>query len=123
MTLRQRDIALVPVPFTDLSANKRRPVAVLSTTSHNRKSEEEVVAAVASNTAAPGRTVAISSSDRSEETNGKVLAKEVVSMFLVTLSISWQVGKVVLKPFSICKVACLGMISNAPKLDSSSLVA
>jgi len=68
MTLRQRDIALVPVPFTDLSANKRRPVAVLSTTSHNRKSEEEVVAAVASNTAAPGRPVAISSSDLAEGT-------------------------------------------------------
>jgi mRNA interferase MazF len=45
----QRDIVLVPVPFTDLSAKKRRPVLVLSSNDYNRKSPDILVAAITSN--------------------------------------------------------------------------
>ena len=48
MTPKQRDIVLVPVPFTDLTATKRRPVLVLSNDAYNRRAEDVVVAAVTS---------------------------------------------------------------------------
>jgi mRNA interferase MazF len=32
----QGDIVLIPVPFTDLSAQKRRPVIVISNKAYNR---------------------------------------------------------------------------------------
>jgi mRNA interferase MazF len=63
ITPKQRDILLIPVPFTDLSSSKRRPVLVLSKTSHNRKAPDMVVAAVTSNLAAGGVGITISSAD------------------------------------------------------------
>ena len=45
----QGDIVLIPVPFTDLSSQKRRPVIVISCAAHNRKSLDMVVVAMTSN--------------------------------------------------------------------------
>ena len=59
----QRDIVLIPVPFTDLSAAKRRPVVVLSKTAHNRQSEDIIVAAITSNPATRGEGMTIRSGD------------------------------------------------------------
>jgi len=63
MTPEQRDIVLVPVPFTDLSTTKRRPVLVLSGTAHNQQSPDVIVAAITSNTAAPAIGTDISNAD------------------------------------------------------------
>jgi len=49
MRLRQRDIVLVPVPFTDLTTLKRRPALVLSCDAFLRGGEDLIVAAL------PGR--------------------------------------------------------------------
>jgi len=46
---RQGDILLVPVPFTDLSTNKRRPVLVISNDDYNNITEDVIVAAITSN--------------------------------------------------------------------------
>jgi mRNA interferase MazF len=48
MKPRQRDIVLVPVPFTDLSTLKRRPALVLSCDAFHRGTEDVVVAAITS---------------------------------------------------------------------------
>ena len=40
----QRDIVLIPFPFTYLSSSRRRPVIVLSNDDYNRKTEDVVVA-------------------------------------------------------------------------------
>jgi len=48
---KQGDIVLIPVPFTDLSSSKRRPVLVLSGEAHNRHSPDIIVAAITSNPA------------------------------------------------------------------------
>ena len=45
----QGDILLIPIPFTDLSSQKRRPVIVVSNNSYNRKTTDIVVVAMTSN--------------------------------------------------------------------------
>jgi mRNA interferase MazF len=46
---KQGDIVLIPVPFTDLSTRKRRPVIVISNDDYNRKTADVVVVAMTSN--------------------------------------------------------------------------
>jgi mRNA-degrading endonuclease toxin of MazEF toxin-antitoxin module len=46
----QGDILLVPVPFTDLSTHKQRPVVVVSNDSYNRQMTDVVEAAAKSAT-------------------------------------------------------------------------
>jgi len=43
------NIVTVPVPFTDLSATKKRPVLVISNDAHNSTYPDMIVAAVTSN--------------------------------------------------------------------------
>src|SRR2546423_9847145 len=45
----QGDIVLIPIPFTDLSSHKRRPVIVISNDLYNRKTNDVVVVALTSN--------------------------------------------------------------------------
>lgn len=63
MTFNQRDIVLVPVPFSDLSSSKRRPVVILSGDAHNGQSPGLVVAAITSNLAISVYGVLINSAD------------------------------------------------------------
>lgn len=44
----QGDIVLIPVPFTDLSSQKRRPVIVVSNDQYNRQTADIVVVAMTS---------------------------------------------------------------------------
>jgi mRNA interferase MazF len=46
--LRQRDLILIPIPFTDLSSKKRRPVIVLSNDDYNSKTQDILVVGVTS---------------------------------------------------------------------------
>lgn len=71
----QRDIVLVPVPFTDLSATKRRPVLILSSSVYNIKSSDVVVAAITSNLSTGNYGVIIDSSDLEQ---GKLPVKSLV---------------------------------------------
>jgi len=43
------DIVLIPVPFTDLSSQRRRPVIVISNAAYNQKTTDIVVVAMTSN--------------------------------------------------------------------------
>ncbi len=49
ITYRRGDVLLLPFPFTDLSAAKRRPVVVLSTDAYNAGRADVIVAAITSN--------------------------------------------------------------------------
>lgn len=50
----QRDIVLIPVPFTDLTSQKKRPVIVISNDAYNGATADVVVVAMTSNpTAGP----------------------------------------------------------------------
>ena len=48
-TYRQRDISLVPFPFSDLSGRKVRPVLVLSNDAYNARSDDVLVCGLTSN--------------------------------------------------------------------------
>ena len=45
----QGDIVLIPIPFTDLSSQKRRPVIVISNDGYNQATPDIVVVAMTSN--------------------------------------------------------------------------
>lgn len=49
MQPKQRDILLIPIPFTDLQSTKRRPVLVISNDTYNNESHDLVVVAITSN--------------------------------------------------------------------------
>jgi mRNA interferase MazF len=59
----QGDIVLIPVPFTDLSSHKRRPVIVISNDAYNQASPDVIVVAMTSNPAAAAHSCMISSAD------------------------------------------------------------
>lgn len=49
MPYRQRDLLLVPVPFSDLTIRKIRPVVVLTNDRYNREGPDLLVAGITSN--------------------------------------------------------------------------
>jgi mRNA interferase MazF len=59
----QGGILLVPVPFTDLSAHKQRPVVVVSNDAYNRQTTDVVMVAMTSNPALVDYSFIITSSD------------------------------------------------------------
>jgi len=61
--LEQGDIVLIPVPFTDLSSSKRRPVIVISSDAYNKRSADVIVVAMTSNPAQTTYSFTISNAD------------------------------------------------------------
>lgn len=59
----QGDIVPIPIPFTDLSSQKRRPVIVISNSAYNQKTADIVVVAMTSNPAPSDYSFTITSSD------------------------------------------------------------
>lgn len=60
---KQGEIVLIPIPFTDLSSQKRRPVIVVSNDAYNRSSADIVVVAMTSNPASVDYSFTITSTD------------------------------------------------------------
>jgi len=54
---KRGEIVLVPVPFSDLSSIKRRPVLVVSNMFHNAASRDMIVVAITSNLRQSGITI------------------------------------------------------------------
>ena len=59
----QGDILLIPIPFTDLSSQKRRPVIVISNNTYNQKTADIIVVAMTSNPARADYSFTITSAD------------------------------------------------------------
>jgi mRNA interferase MazF len=47
--LKQRTLCLIPIPFSDLSSNKKRPVVIISNNEYNNISEDVLVMGLTSN--------------------------------------------------------------------------
>jgi mRNA interferase MazF len=60
---QQGDIVLIPVPFTDLSSQRRRPVIIISNQSYNQKTKDIVVVAMTSNPVEVDYSFTITSAD------------------------------------------------------------
>jgi mRNA interferase MazF len=60
---RQGEIVLIPVPFTDLSSNKRRPVIVISNDDYNEASADMIVVAMTSTPPTTPYSLPITSAD------------------------------------------------------------
>ena len=63
MMHKHGDIVLIPIPFTDLTSNKKRPVLILSADQYNEKTEDIIVAAITSNLDNNAYAVKITKSD------------------------------------------------------------
>jgi len=59
----QRDIVLVPIPFTDLTSKRRRPVVVISNDKYNYNTDDVVLVAMTSNLKAADYSFTITSAD------------------------------------------------------------
>ena len=59
----QRELCLLPVPFSDLSTTKRRPVIIISNNAYNNSSKDVLVIAVTSNLSEKKYTIDIESFD------------------------------------------------------------
>jgi mRNA interferase MazF len=59
----QGDVVLVPVPFTDLTSQKRRPVIVVSNNAYHAVAADVIVVAMTSNPAVVPHSFRIRSSD------------------------------------------------------------
>ena len=60
---RQRDIVLVPFPFSDLSDRKVRPVLVLSNDAYNRQSSDVLVCGLTTNLRPDSYSIIIATAD------------------------------------------------------------
>lgn len=63
---KQGDILLIPIPFSDLTASKRRPVLVLSNSEYNYKTEDIIVVAITSNLQSKDYSILFTNNDLSE---------------------------------------------------------
>ncbi|WP_028309625.1 type II toxin-antitoxin system PemK/MazF family toxin [Desulfitibacter alkalitolerans] len=65
---KQGDILLVPIPFSDLSSTKKRPVLVISNCDYNSRTSDVVVVAITSNIITRDYTILFSAEDLIEGT-------------------------------------------------------
>jgi len=64
--LKQREMVLIHIPFSDLKSKKRRPVIVISNNVYNQKTEDIVVVAITSNIEQKDYTLLITQNDMEE---------------------------------------------------------
>ena len=72
---KQGDIVLIPIPFTDLSSAKKRPVLILSSDHYNSNTDNLIVAAITSNIDEKPYSITITGNDL---TDGNLLHKSCV---------------------------------------------
>ena len=60
---KQREIVLVPFPYSDLSASKKRPVLIVSNDSYNSKYEDVLVCVITSSQYKDDYSIYLSNSD------------------------------------------------------------
>ena len=61
--LKQRDIVLIPIPFTDLKSQKKRPAIIISSDKYNETNEDIVVVAITSNIESRNFTITLTADD------------------------------------------------------------
>ena len=105
MMFKQRDIILIPIPFTDLASQKKRPAIVISSDKYNDTSEDIIVVALTSNVKKQDFTIVITSEDLED---GKLKTTSMIRVDKIyTLNKS-----IVLKQFGRIKSSVLAKIKT-----------
>src|SRR3972149_2013617 len=99
----QGDIVLIPVPFTHLSSQKRRPVVVISNNAYHSASADVVVVAMTSNPAIVPFSFRIDATDLTEGALNHPGTVRVDKIYTLAQSL-------VIKKFSKVSPAVLGRI-------------
>ena len=85
----QGDIVLVPVPFTDLTSHRRRPVVVVSNDAYQAATQDFVCVAMTSNLKVEAYSFEITSSDLADgalNRPGRVRADQVFTLAQVIIA-------------------------------------
>ena len=91
----QGEILLIPVPFSDLSSQKRRPVVVISNNAYNDSHPDVVVVALTSNPASVDYSFTIDSLDLEKGSLRRTSRIRVDKIYTLSQSIvSGRFGKV-----------------------------
>jgi len=105
MMFKQRDIILIPIPFTDLASQKKRPAIVISSDKYNDTSEDIIDVALTSNVKQQDFTIVITSEDLED---GKLKTTSMIRVDKIyTLNKS-----IVLKQFGRIKSSVLAKIKT-----------
>ena len=95
---KQRDIVLVPFPFSDLSTSKVRPVLVLSNDGYNNSTEDVLVCGLTTNLQSAPYSIIVEVTDV-EETESLKYKSKIKTDTIVSLSQSLIVKSIArLKP-------------------------
>src|SRR3989338_4998271 len=113
--VEQRDILLVPFPFSDQSGRKVRPVIVISNNEFNAQSEDIIVLGVTSNISRDFYTVRLTSNDLQE---GKLFTECCIKVENI-LKIDKQlvikkIGKISNKTFETVKNKFIDILTQSP---------
>ncbi|CAG0966450.1 hypothetical protein ANRL3_01213 [Anaerolineae bacterium] len=84
---KQGEIVLIPIPFTDLSSQKRRPVVIVSNDAYNSKTSDIVVVAMTSNPASVDYSFTITSADLANGTLNRPSKVRVDKIYTLSQSI------------------------------------
>ena len=63
---KQGDIVLIPIPFTDLTSQKKRPAVIISSNAYNEKNEDIIVVSLTSNVEPRDFSIILTSNDLDE---------------------------------------------------------
>ncbi|MDI3535327.1 MAG: mRNA interferase MazF [Thermosediminibacterales bacterium] len=103
------DILIIPIPFSDLTSKKKRPVLVLSNSKYNKNTNDIIVAAITSNLTEKPYNVLISTNDLE---SGKLKVESCIRVDkLYTLS-----QNIVIKKFGCVKKHILKDVRNKLKV-------
>ena len=75
MNIKQRDIILIPFPYSDLSTTKKRPVIVLSNLEYHKNNNDMICCAITSSEKHIHRGIQIDNSDLEE---GSLKVKSII---------------------------------------------
>ena len=89
----QGDIVLIPVPFSNLTSIKKRPILVLSNNEHNRTNRDMIVIAITSNLEQKG--IRISNDNLSDGFLPKISVIKIDKIYTLDANIAIKkIGKV-----------------------------
>ena len=110
MNIKQRDIVLIPFPYSDLSATKKRPVVILSNSNYHKDNNDMICCAITSSKKEIHRGVLINNFDLEE---GNLKTESVIKPSKVFTVLR----KIIVKKVGTLKIEKIEEVIKNLKLD------